>query len=153
LEVGEGDVDAEAFWGVWVYSDAHFEGLGAGLGAPGLAEADEEALVAGETVEDWGGFAGEGFVVGGVGDGEAAEVGDIFAEGEFSVDVDVFDDGWLRDSMVLENSSGGVDLLRSVAALGGIGRSRPNLGRAVVQKTKGLTHLLMNQALVKAVRT
>ena len=76
--------------------------------APGDGVGEEEALVAGEAVDGGGGLALQRFVVGVVGDGEAAEVGDVFAEGEFAVDVDVVD------------ADAGVEFLDDFVGAGGV---------------------------------
>src|SRR5687767_14259771 len=55
------------------------------LGAPDLAVAQEEALIAGEAVDHRRRLAAQRHLVGVVGDGEAGQVRDILAEGQLAV--------------------------------------------------------------------
>ena len=78
---------AELRWCVHVGGKALAQRIVAYLGTPGLAEGDEETLVAGEPVDHRRGFAVERLVVGEVSDGQAGNVGDVFAQRLLATDV------------------------------------------------------------------
>ena len=59
----------------------------ADLRAPRLAEGEEETLIASKAVDYWRRLAIQRFVIGGVGYGEAGDVGDVFSERLLAVDV------------------------------------------------------------------
>src|SRR5262245_14036193 len=83
------------------------ERVGAGLGAPYLSPAEEEALIAGIAVEHRGGGALQGGPIGIERQQDAAEVGDILAHGLGSLHVDAGRD---RIGVVLGAVFGGLCL-------------------------------------------
>src|SRR5580658_3751861 len=86
-------VGAIFFWRVRVDGGAQALRFVAALAAPALAVADEEALVGRESVDRVERLAlGVGLPCR-VGENQSAEVGNIFAERKFAVDLNVVNDG------------------------------------------------------------
>ncbi len=84
-------VDAVARGGVRVGQGADAHVFGTFVGAVPLREADEEALLRGEAVDRLKVFVFVGIFPRHVGQNFAAQIGNVFAERELAVDVNIFD--------------------------------------------------------------
>ena len=89
VDVADDAVDPILRRAVLVGQQLGTQGAFALLGLPAVAVGDEEALVAGEAVDDRRlAMLGDIFAIGRVGDFEAAEIAEVLAERELSLDVD-----------------------------------------------------------------
>src|SRR5512133_2757949 len=88
-KVGQWPVDAELGGAVGVGDDTEARGLLPGEGPPCLSVAQEEPLLGGETFDPaHGGLALLAQLPGVPGDLEAAQVGDVLAQGELAVELE-----------------------------------------------------------------
>src|SRR5262245_3596402 len=87
IDVAHDAVDPEFRRAMRVRENALPERLLPGLETPNLSVAEEEALVAGESVENRRLGAVERQMIGGLRDGESREVGDVLAERQAAVHV------------------------------------------------------------------
>jgi hypothetical protein len=72
-----------------------------------LGKADEETLLGGEASDGLELFSGGGGFPGAVGEDQAAQIGDVLAEREFAVDLDLVNDGVLR--ILIGDAGGALD--------------------------------------------
>ena len=90
--VSDYSVNAVLFRRVGVGDGAGTLAFGAFFAAVPLGKADEETLLGGEASDGLELFSGGGGFPGVVGEGQAAQIGDVLAEREFAVDLDLVND-------------------------------------------------------------
>src|SRR4051812_47771846 len=97
-------IGAVLFWGVRINGGIDAFGFVAGVFAPALSVADEEALLGSESVDRIKLLASSLILPGNVGQHQAAQVSDIFSQGELAIDLDVIHRYVLR--ILLGNTTG-----------------------------------------------
>src|SRR5206468_3275256 len=113
--------------------------------APDLGEAEEEALLGGEAVDRPLRPAGELLLERRVGDPQTAVVGDVLAQGQAAVDLDVVDRGVAR--VLVGNAA------RPLLELRGVGVHSPrSKGRPILPRRRARSNSRARAALPRASR-